>query len=144
MIPKSIRLFTVLFWASVALSAVDIALQWPAMIDQISSDLALRGLSEQEAIGMSRIVLIFTALLVFALVALLWFLVARKRVGVLRWILLLLAAWSVYLGLSDMVAAPALDLPMTLRLAGTLQLVLAVAFLFRPASQAWFAGPRAA
>ena len=140
MTPATIRMFTALFWAACALSVADAALQWPLMIEEMSAGLYSQGLTEQEAVGISRIVVFFSMLALFALAFLLWYFIARKRLGFFRWPLLLFAIWPIFFAVRDVMAGLDGDLFQALELASAGLLALSLGCLFAPASRQWFAG----
>lgn len=130
--PKSIRLFELFYLLAVALVAASAIYDFGAILASTEEGMARRGI-DPFTLAISGIVLAIAFKLV------LWFMVARLRIGFVRFVIILVIAWEARkipevftggLGPSDIVGLAAV----------ALQLV-AVVFTFAPTARAWFAAP---
>ena len=127
--PESIRRFDLFYLAALALGALGFVLNYDAAVAQVEVQSAAAGLPLGSGFAMG----VFAFLLGIWL--LLWFLVSRKRVGIAKWIIVLLFVIDLF------------DLPgllsgeMTvLRIIPLLVLLLraaAIFYLFHPDTKAW-------
>ena len=140
--PKAIRYFSLLFWASVGVSLSSVLIGWSGLIAETATDLTAEGFSQDEAEGIAQVILIGSAAVVLALAALIWFMIARSRIELIKWFLVVLTAASFYLAATDIVKAGTVTSFDLLNLASSALLVIALYFLFQPDAKEWFAEKR--
>ena len=134
--PKSIRVFNRLYPVAVILALLSAALGFSALERQARAGLEGAAAAGDSTIGIGMVI---AALLIFVLLAIvLWTTLALMRMGWMRYVLALIAAYSVYrglfaLGVTGPTAGTVLDL------LAALVAALAAAVLFRPDARAWFA-----
>lgn len=137
--PKSIILFERLLWLSLLVSAIDLAVNWQAMVDDFNSDPAWPGSAMGTWIGATTIAIGFA--LYFAL----GYSVARRGSRVAKWILVVFAS----VGVASMAFLP-MTLPASelgglwISLLSNIVLLAAVAMLFRRDAVEWLKGPQVA
>ena len=128
--PDSIRKFDKLYLGSIVLSLINFALNYGALAEQVRQETAAAG------VELGGGVLLFGIAFSTLISLLLWFLVSRKRIGFIKWILLLLVVWS----LVSLPEALANGIQGT-DILGIVVLVAetaAIWFLFREDAKAWF------
>ena len=128
--PDSIRKFDKLYLGSIVLSLVNFALNYGALAEQVRQETAAAG------VELGGGVLLFGIAFSTLISLLLWFLVSRKRIGFIKWILLLLVVWSL-VGLPEALAngIQGTDILGLVVLAAQ---IAAIWFLFREDAKAWF------
>ena len=129
--PRSIRLFEMLYLSAIALVAASAIYDFGALIAAAEGDLSRRGIDP------TTLVIAGIAFTVFLMLAL-WFMVARLRIGFVRFLLIALLAWQAWplpqalangTSASDVVAIATIVLQ-----------AIAIIFTFTPSARAWFAG----
>ena len=128
---QAIRTFSWLFWASVLVGFVGLLVEWPVLFAQTTDGMTEQGIVQADAEGLARIVLLAASFIILVLAGLLWFMAARSRLEVIKWLLGLIAAVSLVMGIADLVQASSPDLGNFMSLASTVLLAVAVWFLFR-------------
>ena len=128
--PDSIRKFDKLYLGSIVLSLINFALNYGALAEQVRQETAAAG------VELGGGVLLFGIAFSTLISLLLWFLVSRKRIGFIKWILLLLVVWS----LVSLPEALANGIQGTdiLGLVVLVAQIAAIWFLFREDAKAWF------
>lgn len=133
--PASIKMFDWLFRGSLGVTLLGILLNFGTLSAQAETEFAAQGLPEM---GMGM--LIGALLLSLAISLGLWFLISVLRIGLARWALVLLTAWSILTTAKSLELG--FDSTMAWGLLATVMTVAAIWFLFRPDARAWFAGTR--
>ena len=134
--PAAIKRFDGLYLGAVALSLLATVMDFDDLRAAMEAELALRG--AQSATDAAIIV----GLAVSAAFSLaLWFLISVLRIGLLKWIAALFAAYGV-VAFALAVGEITFDLAAILSLLVVLMNVAAVYFLFTPEAKAWFAAKR--
>lgn len=133
--PESIRRFDFAYLGSLVLSAVDFVLERDALTSRLAAQSGEGGI----AMSGSIVTGVFVAWMVF--LVFLWFLAARQRATIAKWVIVLLVAIGLY-------AVPALfsgtfTLAKTVSAMSLVLSLLAVYYLFKPDAKAWFAGEEA-
>lgn len=131
--PQSIIMFERLFLASLAVSVLSFILTYEQMLAEVDRELALG----QPGVGGGILIAIMVVGL--AISVLLWHLIARKASSIAKWILVVIVALGVIMGVPSVAAGP-WDLSLLLGLAVYVLEVAAVVYLFRADAKAWFAG----
>ena len=130
--PASIRKFDWLYLGSVAIGLLGVALNDGATASLTEADLAGQGYAD-----MGAGVLIAGVLFGIAISLALWFMISVLRIGLAKWLLVVLTAWSVVT--SGVAIVTNFDATMVWGLVSTVMTVLAIWFLFQPDATAWFA-----
>tara|TARA_R110000751_G_scaffold2018_7_gene8633 strand:- start:222145 stop:222570 length:426 start_codon:yes stop_codon:yes gene_type:complete len=130
--PASIRKFDWLYLGSVAIGLLGVALNYGAIASLTEADLASQGYADM-GVG----VLIAGVLFGIAISLALWFMISVLRIGLAKWLLVVLTAWSVVT--SGVAIVANFDVTMVWGLVSTVMTVLAIWFLFQPDATAWFA-----
>ncbi|MBX7501319.1 hypothetical protein K3181_07680 [Qipengyuania sp. YG27] len=133
--PASIKMFDWLFLGSLGVTLLGILLNFGTLSAQAETEFAAQGLPE-----MGTGMLIGALLLSLAISLGLWFLISVLRIGLARWALVLLTAWSILTTAKSLELG--FDSTMAWGLLATVMTVAAIWFLFRPDARAWFAGTR--
>ncbi|WP_370033993.1 hypothetical protein [Qipengyuania mesophila] len=133
--PASIRTFDWLFLGSLGVTLLGILLNFGTLSAQAETEFAAQGLPE-----MGTGMLIGALVLSLAISLGLWFLISVLRIGLARWALVLLTAWSILTTAKSLELG--FDSTMAWGLLATVMTVAAIWFLFRPDARAWFAGTR--
>lgn len=130
--PNSIIQFERFYLGALAVGLVGNALNWEATKDLFQTD---------PAVGAMGTGFMFISMAVgLAITFLLWFLAARKAVGVAKWIITVLFAFGL---ISSPFSFGQLSMPMfALSLIGLALQAAAVYMLFRPDAKKWFAGEK--
>ena len=129
--PASIKKFDLLYIGSIIVGLVGFALNYGAIVDQANAEMAAQGV---EGVGSGLIVasLLFGIVISLAL----WFLVSILRIELVKWIIALFTAWSVF---SYAISFdPEIDLSIIFGLVSTVMTLAAIYFLFQPDAKAWF------
>lgn len=132
--PASMKLFDVLYLATIPLGALIIFLSRDVLVAQMQAEMAANGLDDAivgEGVLWSGFV--FSAVVTIAL----WFFVSVKRVGLVRWLIALFAAYNV-VSLPVLLAGGIAGYEWLSLLSFAMQIVAAVLLLL-PASRPWFA-----
>ena len=108
------------------------ALNYGAIASLTEADLAGQGYAD-----MGAGVLIAGVLFGIAISLALWFMISVLRIGLAKWLLVVLTAWSVVT--SGVAIVTNFDATMVWGLVSTVMTVLAIWFLFQPDATAWFA-----
>lgn len=132
--PTSIIRFDQAYLSAVAVGLLNTALSF----EKTSAELASDASSAQLGLGTG---FLFAMLgFSFGLTLLLWFLVSRRASNVAKWILVVLTAASVLMGLTSLANLTAFGgLELALMLLGIGLQLVAVYFLFRRDAREWFA-----
>lgn len=130
--PTSIIRFEQLFLISLAIGLINVILTWDTTLAAIQAD------PNSAALGPNFAYI--TTAFGFGINLLLWYLVARKAVGFVKWILLVLMVIGVLALPSSFAILPPLNLAIGLAL--TVMQAIAVYMLFRPDAKKWFAGEK--
>ncbi|MFA6218643.1 MAG: hypothetical protein WC692_02580 [Erythrobacter sp.] len=135
--PESIRKFDLLYLASQAVALVSFALLYPAISKGVEARLAEAG-PDGAGLGLGIVLggLVFSLLIALAL----WFLISVLRIELVKWVLILFAAWSVYS--LRLTLADGINISDLVSYLGTLMSIMAIWFLFKPDAKAWFAEKR--
>lgn len=133
--PASIKMFDWLFLGSLGVTLLGILLNFGTLSAQAETEFAAQGLPE-----MGTGMLIGALLLSLAISLGLWFLISVLRIGLARWALVLLTAWSILTTAKSLELG--FDSTMAWGILATVMTVAAIWFLFRPDARAWFAGTR--
>lgn len=130
--PESIRKFDMLYLGSLVVTLVGFVFSYSDLTEQVRRESAAAG------IELGGGVLLVGIAFSMAISLLLWFLISKKRIEFVKWILILLLLWSlVSLPQAFGDGLQAIDL---MGLASTIMQVIAAYFLFRPDAKAWFKG----
>ncbi|GGD62351.1 hypothetical protein GRI62_13345 [Erythrobacter arachoides] len=132
--PDSIKKFDLFYLAAIAIGVAQALLNYDAMQTALAGGLSSTGLA-----GQAGIVLPIGLALGFGFSLFNWFLVSRLRQGWARWVLLVFVAWRVS-SIPLAIGAGMGSLSITGMIAALLQMI-ALYFLFRPETRAWFARP---
>ena len=127
--PESIRRFDLFYLAALALWVLGFVLNYDTLVAQVETQSAEAGLPLGSGFAMG----VFAVLL--AVWLLLWFLVSRKRVGIAKWVIVLLFVIDLF----DLPALVSGEMSV-LRIIPLLVLLLraaAIFYLFQPDSKAW-------
>ncbi|MBB5732022.1 Ca2+/Na+ antiporter [Altererythrobacter atlanticus] len=124
-------MFERLFLGSLALSVISFFMSYESMTRQIENEAALAEL------GIGGGIVIGSFLFSMAVYLLLWFLIARKGVGLAKWVLVVLLALSL-ISVPGMLAA--INIVNIIGLIVYALEVAAVIFLFKDDARAWFQG----
>jgi len=130
--PASIRKFDWLYLGSVVIGLLGVALNYGAISSATEADLAGQGHA-----GMGMGILIAGVAFGIAISLALWFMISILRIGLAKWLLVILTAWSVVT--SGVAIATTFDATMVWGLVSTVMTVLAIWFLFQPDATEWFA-----
>jgi hypothetical protein len=136
--PKSVWWFEKLMWLSLLLGVVASWLDWGRIMSQVQA--AEAGMQD-----VAKITALVTLVIVFGVMLLLIFLIARMRQNWARWVFTILFALGLPFTLMNIPATISADLA-----AGGLMLVqlviqvVAVVMIFMPSSRPWFAKQPAA
>ncbi len=130
--PTSIIRFEQLFLTSLAIGLINVFLTWDTTMATIQAD------PNSAALGPNFAYI--TTAFGFGINILLWYLVARKAVGFVKWILLVLMVIGLLALPSSFAILPTLNLAIALVL--TIMQAIAVYMLFRPDAKRWFAGEK--
>ncbi|MEP2103860.1 MAG: hypothetical protein ABJP02_17175 [Parasphingorhabdus sp.] len=130
--PTSIIRFEQLFLTSLAIGVINVILTWDTTMAAIQAD------PNSAALGPNFAYI--TTAFGFGINLLLWYLAARKAVGAVKWILLVLMVIGVLALPSSFAILPPLNLAIGLVL--TIMQAIAVYMLFRPDSKKWFVGEK--
>ena len=128
--PDSIRKFDLFYLGSIVLSLINFALNYGALTEQVRQETAAAGL--EMGGGVLLVGIVFSTLISL----LLWFLISKKRIEFVKWILILFLVWSFV----SLPAALADGVQMG-DIIGIVVLVVQIAaiwFLFREDAKAWF------
>lgn len=126
--PKTIIWFDWLFWTSLALGLVSLAVSWPTLAADLEGD------PDLQTIGIGAII-IFVAL-GNGISILLWFFISQKASNVARWIYSVLAGFGVLAAFVNWDIMSMLEIVLGLILAAMSLATIIVLFL--PPSNAWF------
>ena len=129
--PDSIRKFEMLWFTAIVLGLINFVLGFATLKAQAEAELAGTALTFSPSILIAGIA-VGTAINVA-----LWFLVAHKAIGIVKWVILILFVWG-------LISAPAMfvDGLQTIDVIAIVAMLLqaaAIFFLFRPDATAWFA-----
>lgn len=129
--PQSIRRFDLFYLAALALSAVAFLFGYDDIVASVEAESAGAGLQMGASVAIGSFV--------FGLVLylLLWFLVSRRRVGIARWIIVLL--FLVNLTGVRAIFAAGITVQTAVSLLSLLLSAVAIYYLFRPETKAWLA-----
>ncbi len=125
--PQSVRRFELLYLLSVAASILGTFQTWDDTLDMFR---------QSAGVQLDPLILVGILAVLYGISLLLWYLAARRRSNIARWILLVLMLISLiglpafFLGSFDIIKA--------LGLASTALSVAAVIMLFRPDARPWF------
>ncbi|WP_370190154.1 hypothetical protein [Qipengyuania sp.] len=133
--PASIRKFDWLYLGSLGVNLIGILLNFDSLSAQAEAEFAARGMAESGA-GM----LVGSLLIGLAINLGLWFLISVLRIGLAKWALVLLTAWSILTTVKSL--SLGLESIMVWGLLSTVMTLVAIGFLFRPGSRDWFAAHR--
>ncbi len=135
--PSSITWFSRLFMLSMALSALDVGLNWSEMMASFGEDGQIGGGD------FTMIIAIISLVFGFGIPLLLWFLVVWRASRVAKWILTVFAVLGlVFLALPIFVADGFILADLLIAILANLTNVAACAMLFRPDAAAWFRNDR--
>ena len=134
--PTAIKRFDWLYLGAIVLSTVATFINYDSLMAQMEAELATSG-----AEGVSSIALIggFAFGIVVSLA--LWFLVSVLRIGLVKWIIALFAAWGAVSFVLSMLQT-GFDVSLVLGAIAVIMNVAAAALLFTPEAKAWFASKR--
>lgn len=130
--PDSIRKFDWLYLGSIAVGLIGIVFGYRAMSAQVEAQMAAQG---AEGLGVG--VVIAGIVIGIAINLALWAAISIWRIGLLKWILIALIAWSIYTTFGALAAD--FNIAMVCGFVSTLMSIVAVSYLFRPDAEAWFA-----
>jgi hypothetical protein len=127
--PQSIRRFDLFYLAALALSILAFLLGYDDIVGSVEAESAAAGLQMGANVAIGSFA--FGVLLYL----LLWFLVSRRRVGIARWIIVLL--FLVNLTGVRAIFTAGLSLQNAISLLSLLLSAIAIYYLFRPETKAW-------
>ncbi len=130
--PQSIIRFEQIFLASLAVGLINVFLTWDTTMATLQADPNTAALGPNFAY--------ITTAFGFGINLLLWYLVARKAVGFVKWILLVLMVIGLVALPSSFAILPPINLGIALVL--TVMQAIAIYMLFRPDAKKWFAGEK--
>jgi hypothetical protein len=130
--PQSIRRFDLFYLAALALSLLAFLLGYDDIVASVEAESSAAGLQ------MGANVAIGTFIFGMVLYLLLWFLVSRRRVGIARWIIVLL--FLVNLTGVRAIFTAGLTVQNAISLLSLLLSAVAIYYLFRPETAAWLDG----
>lgn len=133
--PASIRKFDWLYLGSLGVNLIGILLNFGLLSAQAEAEFAARGMAGSGA-GM----LVGSLLIGLAINLGLWFLISVLRIGLAKWALVLLTAWSILTTVKSL--SLGLESIMVWGLLSTVMTLVAIGFLFRPESRDWFVAHR--
>lgn len=129
--PQSIRRFDLFYLASLALSVLAFFFDYDTVVAGVEAESAAAGLQMGSGLAIGSFI--------FGLVLylLLWFLVSRRRVAIVRWLIVLLF-------LINLIGVPAhfaggLTLVKAISLLSVVLSAVAIYYLFQPDTKAWLA-----
>jgi uncharacterized membrane-anchored protein len=134
--PQSIRRFDLFYLAALALSILAFLLGYDDIVGSVEAESAAAGLQMGANVAIGSFA--FGVLLYL----LLWFLVSRRRVGIARWIIVLL--FLVNLTGVRAIFTAGLSLQNGISLLSLLLSAIAIYYLFRPETKAWLEDKRSA
>ncbi len=129
--PRPIKTFELLYFGVIALYLANSVRDYDALKQSAGSDLTRRGLDPDT-------LLVTTIALLVGLMFVLMFMVARLRIGFVRYLLVAMVLWQGW-NLSGVLAEEQGG-SIIVGLASVVLQAIAVAFTFLPASNRWFAG----
>ena len=129
--PKAIRTFELLYFGAIGLYLANSVRDYEALKETAGGDLTRRGLDPDT-------LLVTTILLVVGMMLLLMFMVARLRIGFVRYLLAAAVLWQGY-ELSQVLEVEH-GSSVIVGIASVALQAVAVIFTFLPASNRWFAG----
>lgn len=130
--PKSIRLFELFYLAAIAMVTASAIYDFSAILASTEQSMARRGI-DPFTLAISGIVLAIGFKLV------LWFMLARLRIGFVRYIVILVIlweAWNIPLAMTNGVSPSDI-----VAIADVVLQVIAIVFTFTASARAWFAAP---
>lgn len=129
--PDSIRKFDMFYLGAVALGVFNFFLGFDRLSDQVDAELAGSGVANSPSY------LVLGIAIGTAISLGLWYLISRRRIEFVKWILVIFFAW----GLISLpgIFVGGLDLPDVIGLVVYALQGIAIAFLFRADAKAWFA-----
>lgn len=133
--PASIRKFDWLYLGSLGVNLIGILFNFDSLSAQAEAEFAARGMA-----GSGTGMLVGTLLIGLAINLGLWFLISVLRIGLAKWALVLLTAWSILTTVKSL--SLGLESIMVWGLLSTVMTLAAIGFLFRPESRNWFAAHR--
>lgn len=132
--PRSIRLFTMLFWASLTISIAADVFFWERTVAAIQAG----QVGEEELTSSTAQHLMIGLAVIYALLVLTWFLTAEKRSRIAKWL------YTLFAGMSAFGVAASLEDYNISQLAlygvGSLLMIASASLLFTPEVRDWFAG----
>lgn len=140
--PDSIKRFDWLYLGSVAVGIASVVLQWDAIVAATTAEVAAAGATEFDD-DMALGAVIFGTVVGVGISLILWLLISVFRIEIVKWLLCLLAAWSLANLPSLFSEAQDIGLAAVLSLVSTLLSLVALYFLFRSDAKEWFAAKRA-
>lgn len=131
--PASIRKFEILFLASLLTGLIGTLISWNATLAQFRAGAG--------GVELSPAILIGVLAVIYAIMLLLWYLIARRASKIAKWILVVFTLISL-IGIPALFSPP-FTLSKGIELLSNLLQVAAVVFLFLPDARVWFAGDKA-
>lgn len=139
--PDSIRKFDWLYLASIVAGLLGIAIGWDTMTELVDAQLTASG-AEGMGEGLRMSAMIGVALLGAAISFALWFLISALRVELIKWILILMVAWTLVTMPASFAKVGGFGPMHVPGAVSTILTIAAIWFLFRPDAKAWFAEKR--
>lgn len=133
--PASMKKFDWLYLGSIAVGLLGLLLNYGTLSAQAQAEFTKQGLS-----GMEDAMLLGGVLFGVAISLAIWFLISVLRIELVKWVLILLTAWSILTSAKSI--SLGFDSTMVWGLASTIMTVVAIWFLFHPDAKAWFAAKR--
>jgi hypothetical protein len=130
--PESIRKFDLFYLSSIGLSIVGFFMGYDALVAQVGSEGAARGVSFGPGVAIGA----FAFGLAISL--LLWWLTSAKRMSLAKWIIVVFFVLGLF-GLPSALAN-GLNLMKAVNLLNVVAQAIAIWYLFQPDAKAWFSG----
>ncbi|VVT02861.1 hypothetical protein [Erythrobacter sp. EC-HK427] len=137
--PESLRKFDLFYIAAIGIGVASGLLNYDTQVRMLESQLAPSGMQ-----GSAEVAALTSVGVAFLFNLILWFLASRMRVGLAKWLIVALVAFSLLMlvvGLTSSVGIAGMRASVSITgLITVLLKAIAVSFLFRPDAKAWFAG----
>lgn len=139
--PDSIKKFDLFYLGSIALGAINVLINRGAMAEQFKNELARQGDETGQMLSGSEGAVVIGGVILGTLISLLlWFLVSRQKISLVRWIIAALTAYSL-LSLPALIGALP-SLMAMVSLLGIILQIVAVYYVFQTESTVWLRGKK--
>ncbi len=140
--PDSMKKFDMLFWASIALSAIGLVLGWAAMQEAMAAEMAeLDGMMGE---GTMSGIIVISFIIGIGINVAIWALISLLRIEFVKWIYIALIAYGLVTMVTGYEQVGGFGMAHIPGVIATILSLLSVWMLFKPDSKEWFAAKKGA